>query len=403
MIMHRQIVRNPLRLLMLNYEFPPLGGGASSATYHMAIELQKRGHRVDVLTARERGGHAIETIEGVRVFRVPSFRSGVHDAGMLGAASYLLFARRRLAQLMRENRYDLMHYYFGLPTGVLSFYSHAKHGVPYIVSLRGSDVPGYDPNRKLLPSMHQLLESTRRKIWHNASAIVANSESLRQLALASDGGCHIDVIPNGVDTTRFSFERPPRRNGDALQVLCVSRLIARKGLTTLIEAIAELRDCNLEVEIAGSGRMARGLQELITSLRLQGRVRLTGFMSQPELAFRYRNADVFVLPSLSESCAMALLEALSAGLPVIVSNVGGNPEIVRHEENGLLFEPGSSAQLAAALRRLADAPALRARMSESNIRKIRTQHAWNHITGRYEVVYRRAVDPQARQGTEVTN
>ena len=389
-------MKDSLRLLMLNYEFPPLGGGAGSATYHMAIELQKRGHRVDILTAREKGGRAFETIEGVRVFRVPSFRFGVHDAGISGAASYLFFARLELAHLMRENRYDLMHYYFGLPTGVLSFYSHLKHGIPYIVSLRGSDVPGYDPNRKALLSMHQLLESTRRKIWHNASAVVANSNSLRQLAIDSDGGCNIEVIPNGVDTERFAPARTPRGKDDPLQVLCVSRLIPRKGLTTLIEAAAELRDSNIEVEIVGSGEMARGLRKLIRSLHLQQCVSLTGFMARPELASRYRRADIFVLPSLSESCAMALLEALSSGLPVIVSNVGGNPEIVRHEENGLLFEAGSSAGLAAALRRLTAAPALRARMSENNLSKIRTQHAWQHIARRYEGVYRRVVDSHAR-------
>lgn len=381
---------------MLNYEFPPLGGGASSATYHMAIELQKRGHRVDILTAREKGGPAFETIEGVRVFRVPSFRLGVHDAGIFGAASYLLFARLKLAHLIRENRYDLTHYYFGLPTGMLSFYSHAKHGIPYIVSLRGSDVPGYDVNRKFLPSMHQLLESTRRRIWRNASAVVANSNSLRQLAMDSDGGCNIEVIPNGVDIELFASARTPPGKDDTLRVLCVSRLIPRKGLTTLVEAIAELRDSNIEVEIVGSGKMANGLRKLIRSLRLQGRVRLTGFKARPELASHYRRADIFVLPSLSESCAMALLEALSSGLPVVVSNVGGNPEIVRHEENGLLFEPGSSAGLAAALRRLIEAPALRARMSENNLTKIGAQHAWHHISQRYEGVYRRALDLHAQ-------
>jgi len=83
-------VKDSLRLLLLNYEFPPLGGGASSATYHMAIELRKLGHQVDVLTARQKGGRALETIEGVRVFRVPSFRPGVHDAGFSGVSIYLL-------------------------------------------------------------------------------------------------------------------------------------------------------------------------------------------------------------------------------------------------------------------------------------------------------------------------
>ncbi len=385
-------------LLMLNYEFPPLGGGAGSATYNMARDLQKRGHRVDVLTAREKGGQAYEMIDGVRVFRVPSFRLGIHEAGIRGAASYLIFARIKLADLVQRNHYDLMHYYFGLPTGVLSLYSHIKCGLPYVVSLRGSDVPGYDMNRARLPSFHRLLKSTRRQIWHNAGAVVANSNSLRELALDVDGDCSIEVIPNGVDIERFAPSPSRSGNDGPLRILCVSRLIPRKGLATLIHAVAELRETDIVLEIIGTGELEGDLRALVESLKLQRRVHFSGFVGQADLAGRYRSADVFVLPSLSESCAMALLEAMSSGLPVIVSNVGGNPEIVCHEENGLLFQPGSSADLAAVLRKLVEAPALRVQMSKTNVKKIHEQHAWCQIARRYEGVYRRVLGTNTEDG-----
>jgi len=379
--------------LLLNYEFPPLGGGAGNATYYMALELQSLGHQVDVLTAREHGGKCYEVIDGVRIWRVPSYRVGIHEAGIQGAASYLFFARIKLARLMRANHYDLLHYYFGLPTGLLALYSHQKYSVPYIVSLRGSDVPGYDMSAA--PSFHRLLGSVRRRIWHNAASVVANSGSLRDLALDAGADRPIDVIPNGVSVQRFSPRPSTRGDGGPLRVLCVSRLIQRKGLETLIHAVAELREIDVELEIIGTGQLEREIKALVRSLKLDRRVHFSGFVGQSHLAERYRSADLFVLPSLSESCAMALLEAMSSGLPVIVSKVGGNTEIVRHEENGLLFEPGSITDLTAALRRLAESAELRATMSENNIKKIRTQHAWSRIARQYEGMYRRILDADA--------
>ena len=384
-------VRRSLRLLLLNYEFPPLGGGAGSATYYMARALRNLGHRVDILTAQEHGGKSYESLDGVRVFRVPSYRVGIHEAGIRGAASYLFFARLKLARLIRENHYDLMHYYFGLPTGLLTGYSHEKCGVPYIVSLRGSDVPGYD--MVSAPKFHRLLGATRRRIWHNAAAIVANSGSLREVALAADPDCSIWVIPNGVCVDRFTPDKLPRKGGGTLRILCVSRLVERKNLETLIRAFAELRDMDVTLEIVGTGKLEREIKALVGNLELEGRVHLSGALGQSDLAEHYRGSDLFVLPSVSESCAMALLEAMSSGLPAIVSDVGGNTEIVRHEEKGLLFKPASIEELATALRKLAKSPALRARMSENNIKKIQSQHSWAQIARRYEDVYRRGLDP----------
>lgn len=381
----------PLTLLLLNYEFPPLGGGASNATYHTALELQRRGHNVDVLTSREKGGAAYENICGVRVFKVRSHRIGIHTSGIRGAASYLAFARLKLAELMRETDYDLMHYYFGLPTGLLSQYTNGTHGKPFIVSLRGSDVPGYDNTTVLLSMFHQFLRSKRRQIWGNAGAIVANSNSLRELALSSNAEHKIGVIPNGVDVMCFN-PAPREQCGDGVfRIVCVSRLTPRKGLETLLRAVAELDDVNVELKIIGTGDAEREIRALIESLAIQDRVSLVGYVAQQDLGPFYRQADVFVLPSLSESCAMALLEAMSCGLPVVVSSAGGNPEIVDHDVNGLLFEPESETQLEHALRKLANAPDLLEKMSRNNATKMREDYTWESVAAKYEVIYKRVL------------
>jgi len=144
-----------MRILVFNYEFPPVGGGASKASFYMAKELVRRGHQIDVLTCRAEGQPEFETVEGVSVYRVASIRKSTHEGGLRAAISYLFYARKRLRQLLREHSYDFGHFYFAIPTGLLAFQWRKTTDVPYIVSLRGSDVPNYNPNAKLINFLHQ--------------------------------------------------------------------------------------------------------------------------------------------------------------------------------------------------------------------------------------------------------
>lgn len=381
-----------MRLLFVNYEFPPVGGGAAYASLATARELVAMGHQVDFLTTRTRGRTVDEQSEGIGVHRVRSFRRGVHQSGLMGAASFLGFAATRLRQLARADAYDAYHYYFSLPTGLLSCLPGRHRSRPYVVSLRGSDVPGYDcdlrwPHRMLLP--------VTRHIWRSASRVVANSADLRRLALISSPDTTIDVILNGIDLPAEVASRRDTRAG--LRVLSVSRLIARKGLDTLIKAVQRTAPGLLSLDIAGEGPNEAELRQLARSCGVADRVRFHGFVDRAALAKLHAQADVFVLASRAESCSMALLEAMAAGLPVIATNVGGNAEIVRQGSNGLLFElQGAEEQLAAALRTLADAPALRHSFAVANRWAVRERFSWRAVAQRYERIFSNATGQPVR-------
>ena len=153
----------------------------------------EEGHAVHVLTALAEGQQAFEMLNGVHVYRVRSWRRGAHDAGFAGALSYVLFAFFRLRQLLGRNDYDLAHFFFALPTGALAAYWKRRTHRPYVVSLRGSDVPGYDDTSGMLYVMHGLLKPFTRRILSGAQQVVANSRSLRQLAMRSFPGVPISV------------------------------------------------------------------------------------------------------------------------------------------------------------------------------------------------------------------
>ena len=170
-----------MRILLLNYEYPPLGGGAGIATAALAQELAARGVAVDVVTAgagaageRRTSARLEGTLaeERLSLYRVPCRRSGIHEASMLDAASYLVAAFPVVRRLLRIHTYDAVHIFFSLPTGAVLPFLNLR-GAPVVVSLRGSDVPGYDPHNALMQRAHRLLAPLTRWIWRRADRVVA--------------------------------------------------------------------------------------------------------------------------------------------------------------------------------------------------------------------------------------
>jgi len=180
---------------------------------------------------------------------------------------------------------------------------------------------------------------------------------LREVAPGS--GDKITLIRNGIDLRRFQPGSPPP---PPFRVLCVARLVEKKGIPVLVEACKLLRDRGREVqcEIIGAGPLRRRLETQIRSHRLEDRVHLLGPASQAVVGRHYRSAHLFVLPCIvaadgdRDGLPVALTEALSAGLPVISTPVTGIPEVVRDGENGLLVPSGDAAALAGAIERLLD-------------------------------------------------
>lgn len=385
----------PLKVLFLNYEFPPSGGGAGNATYHTSLEMSRRGHRVDVLTSRLSNQAMIENVENLTIHRVFSSRLGIHESGLFGALTYLMTAGRRMRQLARRNDYDIYHFYFGLPTGLLALYVRWFRKKPYIISLRGSDVPGYDTNRWYLQPLHVILRPLSRFIWSRAAAVVALSKNLRDLAHLTAPDLDIGVIGNAVCTDLF----PQKQHGNLskpVRLTCVCRLVKRKGIEHLLDAMQSLKNEGFLLEIVGTGDQEQSVRRLIEEKGLTNEVTMVGYVPRNCLAERYHASDIFVLPSLSESFGQVLLEAMSCGLPIVASRVGGIPETVEDGVNGLLVEPGCSASLAGAIRRLANDPDLCAKFGDNNARLARSHYGWSTIATRYEEVYAQAVGVRDR-------
>jgi glycosyltransferase involved in cell wall biosynthesis len=383
-----------MRILVLNYEYPPLGGGAAVATAALAHGLMERGIAVDVVTAgvgpdaeRRTADRPAEPLEdgGLTVYRVKSRRTGVHEAGMGDAASYLVGAFPVIRRLLRIHKYDAIHVFFSLPTGALIPFLRLRD-TPVVVSLRGSDVPGYDPHNSSLQRAHRLLAPLTRWIWRRADRVVAVCESLGQQALRTWPGLRYAVVPNGVDLALFHPAEPAtRRSSKRIRCLAVARLIERKGLGDLIRALALLEPGRFELEIVGGGADERVLRDLAAQQGVD--VRFRGPLPRAEVAKRYREADLFTLPSSAEAFGNVFAEALASGLPIVGSATGGIPDLVEHGSNGLLVPPGDVHALARAIRYLADDPELRTEIALRNRAKAEATLEWTQVTRRYLSIY----------------
>jgi glycosyltransferase involved in cell wall biosynthesis len=142
-----------------------------------------------------------------------------------------------------------------------------------------------------------------------------------------------------------------------------------------------------ELDIVGDGPDRQALRELTAGLGLAQEVRFLGSLSRAQVAERYRESDLFTLPSTAESFGNVFAEALASGLPIVASAIGGIPDLVEHGTNGILVPPGDPHSLASAIRYLADDPQLRSVMSGRNRAKAEAALEWAQVTRRYLSIY----------------
>ena len=360
---------------MLNYEYPPLGGGASPITGALAQHLAAAEHDVDVVTMEFHGLPRHEEHGRLRVYRVASVRRSQVRAVTREMLSYLPSALERSLSLIRQHRYDVIHSHFVVPTSIVAALLRRLCGLPSVITIHGSDVPGYNPDRFKLG--HRVMAPVWRGLVRDADAIISPSVYLRDL-LTARCAVPVDVIPYGF-TPPLPLGLPRRK-----RILFASRLFPRKGAQFLLDALAGLPLDDWEVVVAGDGPMLPELQAQAAGLGLP--LAFPGFVKGAALEELYATSPIFVFPSLRDNFPVVLLEALSAGCAVITSDAGGMPEVVG--DAGLLVPPGDVEAIRAALRRLMADAALREELG-ARARARMECFSWDTILVRHVALYER--------------
>ena len=378
-----------MRILVLNYEYPPLGGGAAPVCEQLCRLFAQRGHSVQVVTMGFRGLAAHEVRDGVAVTRVPALRKHQATCETSEMLSYVLSAWPRVAWRIRRESFDIIHCHFVIPTGLLAYLATGRHGTPYVLTSHGSDIPGYNPDR--FKKEHHLTTPLLRRIMRRAALITAPSQYLRGLMNQACGPFDILHIPNGINLDRFKVKPKQRR------ILMTGRLLPRKGFQNVLAALDGV-DTDYEVHIAGDGPMRPALEE--QAGKLNAKVVFHGWLdiNSAELKDLYETSAVFCLPSERENASISLLEAMLAGMAVITSDVTGCPETVG--DAGLVVPPRDVEALRAALERLLRSPEEQAEYGRKARRRIEQLFDWETIGGQYLACFERVVAVRTKRGKE---
>jgi len=389
-----------MRILFFNYEFPPLGGGAGNASHYLLKEYFKNPEIVvDFITSSiDKEQHVLKMGENITIYRLPIGKNpdNIHYQSKGELIKYAKAAYKFSKQLVKENKYDLTHSFFTVPCGYISYKLWKKYKLPYIVSLRGSDVPGYSERFTFL---YKFITPIIKKIWNNAYFVIANSQGLCELALKSAPQKEIGVIYNGIDIVEF-FPDLSKKDKDKFNIICVSRVTPRKGIRFLIQAFDILlkRYDYIRLIIVGDGNERVSLENLAQGLGIKDKVVFTGPISHDNVWEYYQKASIFVLPSLNEGMSNTMLEALACGLPLLATDTGGTRELVTDNKNGFIVKMKDFNDLAEKIEKFLLDRSLEEKMGKES-RLLAEKLSWETVAKEYTDLYRKTANlDKMRQG-----
>lgn len=371
-----------MKILMVTPFFyePPQ---AKIGTLRLCVELSKRGNHVYVLSSRILGTPKFEEIKGIKVFR--------QEVIYLPYIPYVIPVEINLIDKIIETyKIDVIHAHtVEFVSSYFAFKEAKKWKKPFVISIHGMK---RTTGRKIVDVASDVFDHmVSRKIVKNADAIIALSNELALRAV--ELGASLDkvkVIPNGID---LEVATNPRRlsrrefslSYDDFVVGFVGRLYPIKGVNYLVRAGKSLIDeiPNLKIVIVGDGPLRGALMKETESVR--DRFIFTGYVEEARRFFPL--FDLFVLPSLSEGLSTTLLEALSCGVPSIVTSVGAAKDIIQNGFNGVLIPPKDSEAISESIRRVYKDDGLRAWIGANAKKTIRDSYVWNKIVPKIEDLY----------------
>jgi glycosyltransferase involved in cell wall biosynthesis len=362
-----------MRISILVEHFPPKGqAGTEIAAYFMAVHLAQRGHSVHVITSLNEGLPDESYEKGFYIHRIPHIKIRIFGAFLYWYA---------ILRTIRKIDPDFVHVqsiYSGMP----ALFSKRLLKIPYAVWAQGSDV--YLPKG--------LIKLTSRMVIKNADSAIALTKDMKRV-MQRIYDRDIAIVPNGINMADLLDESGRKDEADyGRRILYVGRLSPVKGVQYLINAMNQIHDKipDARLIIIGDGIERERLEALSIQVGIQEYVQFVGEVPHEKVLSFMRQADVFVLPSLSEGFPMVIIEALACGLPIVASRVGGIPEIIMDETNGYLVEAKDTEILANRIILLLLDEKLRKKIAVNN-KELVKKYTWEHVIIELEKIYNRSV------------
>jgi L-malate glycosyltransferase len=376
-----------VKILLLNYEYPPLGGGGGVASSNLAGCFSKLGHKVAVITSKGGGLLKKETVNNVNIYRVfTPLRSNKIPTPIISMLFYPITGFLKVCQLSRKFKFDIISCHFAIPTGLLGVLVKFFFKKKLVLSLYGGDI--YDPTKKTSPHKNYVLKLIVKIIIDKSDLVIVESTDLAQsLKKFYAYNKSFEIIPVGFSPPALKYKKPGV-NKKKLKIIAVGRLIKRKGFLYLVRALKNIK--NIKAVIIGEGPEKEILSKEIVKNNLQKKVKLLGWVAENEKWQNLFSSDLFILSSIHEGFGIVLQEAMFAGLPIISTNKGGQMDLLT-AKNAILIPPKSTVKIKNAIEYLKKHPRLRARLGENNRKNIKNYYILK-IAEKYVKLFRGVVN-----------
>lgn len=371
-----------MKICIVTTMFPKYKGDYyGSFVFDEVKAIVDRGFEVHVITQHNSGIPYEEDIDGIKIHRFrwlepKTFRALVHFKGFkdnLRLLTYIFSLFINLIKIIRKYDIEIIHAHSTIPTGLLGVIVSKIMRIPIVITAHGMDINNFE--NKIL--FKQLLSFSLR---HCNKAIAVSADLAKKMNRIGAEEHKIVILRNTVNTKLFKpIKNQKIRNTYGIEkedvlILFVGYLDTFKGIFDTIDAFYKIinKKPNVKLIMVGTGPEENTLKKRVSKLGLEKAVIFTGKLPPTNLPEYYQAADIFVLPSYTEGLPLSILEAMSCGLPIITTNVGGIPEVVENGKNGFIIDPGDADKLKEKLEKITVDENLRDKFSEESTKIIAT-------------------------------
>ena len=386
-----------MKILMLTWEYPPrVVGGIARVVHDLSQRMIKDGHEVTVVTYRDGNTPYYENDKGVEVYRVDNYM--IHPNNFIDWIMQLNFNMiAKATELISKEKFDVIHAHDWLVSYAAKTLKHAFN-IPVVATIHATES---GRNSGIHDETQRYINDSEWMLTYEATEVIVNSnymksEIQRLFGLPFE---KINVIPNGINLNNFTgierdydFRRQYAMDNEKI-ILYVGRLVYEKEIQNLIGAMPKILNNynDSKLVICGKGGMIDALRQEVHNLGIDNKVYFAGYCDSKKVQKMYKCADVAVFPSTYEPFGIVALEAMLAGVPTVVSDVGGLNEIVEHGVTGMKSYAGNSNSIADSILALLFDQKLCDTVSRNAVKKVKELYNWNKIAQDTHYVYEQAI------------
>jgi glycosyltransferase involved in cell wall biosynthesis len=386
-----------MNILMINYEYPPLGGGGGVINKLVAEELTKR-NSITLITSKFADQKPHEVCNGVEIFRVPVLcRHNQNAATILSMLSFLPTSFWTGRRLLQTRRFDLVHSLFAVPSAPSGFLLAKTFRLPHVLSLLGGDI--YDPSKRLSPHCTPLLHATVQKMVNGSDAVTGMSADIIERAQAYYNITRdITLIPHSI--TRPAFTPKTRVElgyaPEEILLVTVGRLVPRKAVQDLLAVLCNVHNTQVKLLVIGDGPERPTLEAIAQAMHVAEQVDFLGNVSD-ETKYQVLNiADIYVSTTQHEGFGLVFLEAMATGLPIISYNNGGHIDFLNDYKTGFMVNLNDKEEFNKRAKELCEDTNLRHRMGNFNKERVKDFYI-EKCAEKYEDLYEKALEGSSHQ------